>query len=275
MIDYSKNAEIEIPRQIKAEPHREISDLDYALLCLYRDEIFTAENQHICESCRAECKRKLYDHSIGHWFMGRDFGVSTINGKKIRLLFVGKNAIGEDFNDIRASFRCPCYEPGQYLWNEKGSAYWTYTKSIVKCIFGDDSMEYVGFTNLLKCNDGNTLDDATQKMKHYCINELAAIRKELELIQPTHIIFYTGWGYDEYIEGLFAEPPAGREEYVTRKIGRKTMPWWETRARLAGSNQEIKILRSGHPERFLKWSDGTQVGFVDAVSEWLMRSVRE
>ncbi len=289
MLDYAKNKGIEIPEYPKKMPEserRELSSLDKELIRLYRDEIFTPDNQHICKECWAayelknkrkrKNKRELSDHAIGHWFIGREFRDSKINGKKASVLFVGKNAVGNDFekDDIGASFFCPCYGASQGLWNGDYSAYWRYTKAIVEKVFDnvspddDNLMEHIGITNLLKCNDGSVQDDANEEMKRLCINELAVIKEELKIIQPTHIIFYTGWFYDDYIKKLFSDLRTTRK-VDQMPIGNKTMPWWEATVKLKDSDSEIKMLRVGHPERLYKYSDGKLDGFVDVVSDWL------
>ncbi len=285
MKDYAENKGIDIPPYPSKMPEwdrREISSLDEALIRLYSDEIFTEENQHICEECRksyrAERSRELHERAIGHWFIGREFDNSCMkgNGEKARILFVGKNAVGNDFekDDIEASFFCPCYGSSKWLWEKYPSAYWTFTKAIVYEVFGDDSMEHVGFTNLLKCNGGGDKDyrdDATSEMKEFCIEKLAVMRREIELIQPTHMIFYTGWDYDDHIKKLFAEPAPDLDKWEKKKIGKRNRPWCEATVRLEGSDREIKMLRVCHPGAFVKkYSDGDQVGFVNAVSEWIL-----
>lgn len=205
----------------------------------------------ICQSCRNECPSLM--SPVGAWAVGKKF-----DAHKIRLLFVGKNARGEPGEPYHFQSN---FQNSRIYWRTKRRwPYWNYTREITQNIFGDDSMEHIAFTNIVKCNDSMGPDTTSAFTKKCCICELNVIGKEIDIIAPTHIVFYTNWYYDEFIPHIFDKFEIKVNTEIT--VGRKKMPWLEAEGVFHG--KQIKILRTGHPERKNK------ADFISAICNWIL-----
>lgn len=133
----------------------------------------------ICEECH---KKEHLSLPIGCWCVGSDF-----NKTSKRILFVGKNARNNP-GTIEDGFRNPFQYTRESLWN-KSWPYWSYTRAITQRIFGDDSIEHIAFTNIVKSNNSGGKDTTSDFVKSNCILNLKVLQQELKVIHPTHIIF--------------------------------------------------------------------------------------
>ena len=203
----------------------------------------------ICEECH---KKEHLSLPIGCWCVGSDF-----NKTSKRILFVGKNARNNP-GTIEDGFRNPFQYTRESLWN-KSWPYWSYTRAITQRIFGDDSIEHIAFTNIVKCNNSGGKDTTSDFVKSNCILNLKVLQQELKVIHPTHIIFYTSWYYDDYIPNVFDRYNIHYNGF--KDIGKRKMPWQEAISTLG--NQTFHVLRVGHPQ-CKKKSD-----FVYEISKWL------
>lgn len=228
-----------------------LNDCENNLLKLY-EELHFNENP-ICQKCRKE--NPALTRPIGAWLVGNNF-----YRNKDRILFVGKNARGEP-GETYGDFQFTFGDSRDRLWHKKWP-YWSYTRAIAEHLYGNDSIENIAFTNIVKCNDSYGKDTTSWQAKNYCIGELSVIRKEAAVIRPTHIIFYTSWKYDDYIPKIFDTFTTVKSSKIL--IGKKEMPWLEAYGSL--NKQKINILRIGHPER-MKKSD-----YVSAVCEWVRQA---
>lgn len=227
---------------------KNINSKEKCLLELYREIHF--EENPICHKCKKE--GTSLNRPIGAWLIGNEFYTHDT-----RVLFVGKNARGEPGETYR-DFQFTFWDSRERLWN-KSWPYWSYTRAITQKIYGNNSIENIAFTNIVKCNDSYGKDTTSEHTKSCCICELKEIGKEIAIIEPTHIIFYTSWGYDEYIHRIFDEFHIMQDTKIS--IGNKKMPWLEAYGSLNG--KDVKILRIGHPERMKKSE------YVSAVAEWI------
>lgn len=221
------------------------------LLELYQRMDF-GQNE-VCRSCRRECPGLT--RPVGAWAVGKDFYLH-----EIRLLFVGKNARGApggQYQDFQSGFRAS----RDWLW-QKPWPYWRYTRKIAEQIYGDDSIENIAFTNIVKCNDSMGRDTTSLSTKDHCICELNVIGHEIAIIGPTHVVFYTARGYDGHIPHIFDSLEIVKSTEIV--IGRKKMPWLEARGVCGG--RTVSILRTGHPERMKK------TDYVSAICKWVSRA---
>lgn len=207
-----------------------------------------------CETCK-DCHKNIENLSkpISAWCIGKYF-----YDNPQRILFVGKNARNNPGTNESAF--CNAFQEARKLWNTSWS-YWSYTRDITRTIFGDNCIEHIAFTNIVKCNDSPTKDTTSSLVKTNCILNLRVLRNELEIIRPTHIIFYTAKNYDDYIASVFDDykPLDSYDNY--KLIGRRKMPWQRASAVLG--NQSFHVLRVGHPQ--FKKKDS----FVSEISDWI------
>lgn len=210
-------------------------------------------NNAICECCQRAHPNLSRPVSI--WQVGTKY-----ENSKYKLLFVGKNARGNPGRKKGAFLDSTiCAED---LFCHKGWAYWSYTKTICETLYNGDAWEQFAFTNMVKCNSSATLDTTTGLQKQNCIANLGAFRKELEILKPRNVIFYTGREYDAYLNAVFDDVEIRSD--MEQKVGRKKMPWLEFNGRL-GAN-EIRALRVGHPERMKKGE------FTGRLCKWVQSS---
>lgn len=217
------------------------NEFENQIYAVYREKMI-GENP-ICRDCRKNCK-ELFD-PVGIWFVGSDY-------RNSRILFVGKNSRGVDKS-------IPTSEARTILWM-KSWPYWSYTREISARLFNDSSPEHIAFTNVVKCASSATVDTTTRQTMDHCVSQLELLRQEIGILMPKKIVFYTGRGYDRYIENSFDDFRIVKEKTCT--VGKKTMPWKEAIAILNG--QEIKVLITGHPERKKK------ADYVQAILSWLV-----
>ncbi len=123
-------------------------------------------------------------------------------------------------------------------------AYWNYTKEIANSLYDKNAWEQIAFTNMVKCNNSDTIDTTTDSMRDLC---LPILRKEIEILKPMNIVFYTK-GYDAQIEKLFDTISDSITKFV--EIGKKKMSSW-TFDGVIGNNTS-RVIRVGHPERMKK-----------------------
>ena len=206
----------------------------------------------LCQMCKEKCKRNnlnLLPNPTGVWFVGNNY-----SRQKKRVVFVGKTAIGQpggqdSFDGSRT-----------YLWptNHKyNSMFWLYTYRISKIVFHSEEPEDIAMTNLIKCNTGSDKDITNDDIKSYCIQQNQFIKKELKILLPTHIIFYTHRFYDNFLKYVFDN---SNFENV-RAINKFDMPWGEGIGYI-GDNK-MHFLRTRHPQ-------GAKTDFVQHVSDWII-----
>jgi len=223
------------------------------------ETLFNSEDgKKTCGTCRTDSLK--LDGPISIWQVGSEFGNS-----KYKVMFVGKTARGTpgDFiQDGRSVLDATDRGDELYLDPVKKGAYWSYTKEICDRVEGENSWEKIAFSNIVKCNNSNANDTASQEMKKHCIIENKIILKEVEIVDPYTIIFYTGLDYDQSIGEMFADNVINAGDKTERQIGAKLVPWWEFVVNLNG--HDVRCLRTGHPERKKK------TDFVNGVATFIV-----
>lgn len=175
---------------------------------------------------------------ISIWHVGTQYAQS-----KYKVLFIGKAARGSLGQE---NLYCDIVEDGtviaEDLYYSTGWVFWNYTKAIMNKIYGEESAwEQFALTNMIKCNASETADTSTTAAKANCA---LFLKKEVELLQPKHIVFYTNSNYDEAIKIVF--DGIEDSEYVDSPCGNKVLHLWNFIGLLGGN--KIKVIRTGHPE---------------------------
>ena len=206
-------------------------------------EMYTTKGigkNEVCVMCRKN--NKDLSNPLGVWFVGDNY-----ENEKIKLLFIGKNSRGlfEDCEKFDGTVIDATKIARENLWNESW-AYWSYTKEISNLVFGDDTTNHIAITNMVKCNNTDDNDDTTDDMKQNCISKQGIIKNEIEILKPTHIVFYTHTYYDMYIRDIFDQTENITSYNAKKSIGNVEMLWWNFKATI-GDNI-IKVLRVSHPQ---------------------------
>lgn len=217
----------------------------------------------ICKECRADGGKMT--NALGPW-LTCDPSLSAQS-----ILFVGKvargDSMGEEIADQLEDVRCL----GADFIRNSSWPYYSYTREIITSVFGtlEIGLPYVSFTNIVKCNNESTNDTTPWHTKEFCINKNAFIWKEVEVIKPKIIVFYTHTNYDVFIDAFM--PSYARSfkdgEETAIEIGQKTMPWWERTYFDETEKLVLTILRVGHPERKKKED------FTSLVADWIKSKI--
>jgi len=221
-----------------------------------------------CNDCRSRTEGLSGPVSI--WQVGEDF-----KNDPYRLVFIGKTARGtvREPDEVKPELNRDGYidatrEADNWIREER-AAYWNYTAAILQRLFGalDVGWRRIAFTNLVKCNASMGADTTPAAISENCIDKLGVVWHELEVLQPRHVILYTGHDYDEhlarYTAGLDVSDVTDRQHFV--KNGAKKMLWWE-RQYLSKGKLCFRLLRTSHPER--QYKEGFVNNLVRWVKEW-------
>ncbi len=201
--------------------------------------------EHIGQAAQCVACRKItpnLSHPISIWHVGTRYEQSLH-----RILFVGKAARG---SLGQASLYRDTVEDGttvaEDLYNTSGWAFWSYTKAVADALYGEGKgWDQLALTNMVKCNSSETIDTSIETTRRSCA---IFLRREIELLCPKHIVFYTNSGYDEAIQSVF--DTIGNSQYGDYPCGKKMMHCWTFTGIVNGS--QIRVIRAGHPERMNK-----------------------
>jgi hypothetical protein len=248
------------------------------ILSMYK-QLKIGDNE-ICKMCKSnntirglELSNPISIFQVGNNFLNDGY----------KVLFVGKNARGTlydlagkipDIIDSRDAGR-------NYFLCWKRNHFWSYTKSIAQQLAHrspEEAFDSIAITNLVKCNnamymegqnpDGTYRDCTTTAMKNNCLNNLKVFWRELEILSPKHVVFYTHHDYDAYIQdfpGIDSVNEICDKEHV-RANGGKDILWWD-RELYKDGKLVMRVLRTSHPERQNK------EGFVEKIVSWILHKI--
>ncbi len=224
-------------------------------------EISIGKNE-ICNECKKHDSKLNSPVSIYH--VGEEFDKSNDT-----ILFVGKTAVGGDgefsglpFDEDKLFIDATKFGEKSLDGNEHKSPFYSYTKEIIEKYYGsyENGKKYIAFSNMVKCNNGTTEDTTEYQVQEHCVNKLRVIWKEVEILYPKRIIFYTHTTYDYFIEKYFKESNLENIiDFKTSPIG----PQWHGRCTDKNNNIICEFLRLGHPQGKIKDE------FVNVVVRWL------
>jgi hypothetical protein len=218
-----------------------------------------------------------FSKPLSIWFVGPNF-----SNDKYKVMFVGKDARGVPGEPNKDGI-IDCRERGIEFFtlgkvSGKYSAYWANTRDIIMGIYNvsnTDAWKYTAFSNMLKCNSGDK-DNLPESIKDNCIIHNQVIWKEIEILKPKNVIFYTHTYYDKYIDCYrksvldtgtvsFIEDNTAKDFQIA--IGNRQMPWWSMVFSDKESKPIMRLLRIGHPQ--CKKKDA----FIREVSNWITSSI--
>ena len=188
-----------------------------------------------CQNCRNHNPELSLPISI--WQVGDEYYSS-----KYKVLFVGKVARGNP-GEKRGCFM-DATKRADELFETSGWAYWNYTKAIANSLYYENAWEKIAFTNMVKCNNSDTIDTTNDLIRNCC---LPIIKEEIRILNPKNIVFYTK-GYNTLVEKLFDDIMNSKTECVP--IGKKEMCSLTFNGVISNSISRVIIV--GHPERMKK-----------------------
>jgi hypothetical protein len=151
--------------------------------------------------------------------------------------------------------------------------YWSYTRGIAEKLYGTKAIDFIAFTNLIKCtnvgaDDGESTstDKTTYSMSECCVLKLGVIWKEIELIKPRTVVFYTFGLFRKTLERVPVALDGSMKEITSQnhsvQCRNKQLGCWERSCKTAWADS-LRLLVVGHPERMARRE------FVDMLTNWI------
>lgn len=245
-------------------------------------KMYNTEMKEICDSCceydneLSKSEERTGPFSFFH--IGKNMNDFS---KEIRLLFVGKTSWHEKSDEKKFT---PCgkfrdaSEFGKEAFEDKSysSGYWRFIRDITTDL--GIKLDDIAISNLCKCNVFDQKnDDQSQDITPdpYYINCFEIFQNEVELVKPTHLIFFTGKYYDFLIENFQMQDRNCKDQNskddtieVKKENGEtsKIRPYWWHRIYIKSDGNQINVLRTSHPNRkpnglikeIVKWVQSTR-----------------
>jgi hypothetical protein len=236
---------------------------------LFETDLCLLQNP-VCEQCDAQLR-----HPLMPWMVGKLFESSAE-----RILFVGKPHRGTPGTLLASGIIDPTIDPNngvQRYWKAHWP-YWSYTREIAENLYGPQSADFVAFTNLVKCTNVNaddgeskSTDQTTHKMLECCVLKLGVIWKEVSLVKPYTVVFYTYQLHPEMLEDVPIALSGSMRQITSQnhsvQCRNKRLHWWERTCRTSWTDN-FRLLVIGHPERMARRE------FVQLLTNWLRPKTR-
>jgi hypothetical protein len=225
---------------------------------LFEQKLALLQNP-ICQVCNVDSDLK---HPLLPWIVGSKF-----HQTEERVMFVGKPHRGIPGKIRSSGLIDPTDEilGADGLWNIHWP-YWSYTREIAENLYGIDAVEYICFSNLIKCTNTDGSDATTREMAFGCISELKVIWHEIETIECRTVVFYTYSLYPDLLQNIPIALPDSICEITphnhTVPCRNKRLGWWE-RACCTRWCDNLRLLVVGHPERM------GRPEYIQLLTDWL------
>jgi len=223
-----------------------------------------------CEGCKVYCKEhELEIHGPLSFFnVGNEF-----ENDKYKVVFVGKTHWynSEEVKKLKffpdSIFRDCRNDCLEMFKTYSSRSFWGQLRSITKKLYPnfksiEELLQKIAITNLTKCNTSKGFRDTTP----YALTErcIELFEKEIKILNPKHLIFFTGADYDNYLLRLnfgFQNHPLEKTSQTSRReIGNSSPLWWERE--YSDSKRSMKVLRTRHPVIAPR-------GFPDEIVGWV------
>jgi len=253
-----------------------LSPLELHLFELY--DSIPLGTHSVCKECSRSAQPLRLGRPVSLYHAGSQFGC---DGR--RILFAGKNARGDVGADHGRPFLDATAAADEWIgkWDSRAFRswpFWAYMREIVQTCYPDlsfpEAWERVAVTNLVKCNEqensasNSSADGTPYPVAEHCLAKLQVFRRELDALQPTHVVLFTGRAYDRFLgEAMFGpqwRDAPGSGPYAVAGCGGRALPWWEGCV-MRDDGIPCRVLRTGHPQ----WKPKDP--FVKLVSDWLMK----
>jgi hypothetical protein len=219
----------------------------------------------ICQECNKDGE---LDFPLSIYFVGEKFHPSADT-----VLFVGKTAVGGE--GIGAFINDSFYDTTDFGeksldGNAHKSSFYSYTNEIIETYYGsyEEGKKFTALTNLVKCNNGSTKDETTYVIKEHCINHLKVIWREVEILKPKRIIFYTGRDYDDFIDAFIPDNFCSYNDIEDNE----QECWWHRQFVNKDNITVCDILRVYHPD-YMRYVGGqAKENYISKIVDWLQRT---
>jgi hypothetical protein len=218
----------------------------------------------ICQDCR-KVDDLEFPNSI--YYIGEKF-----HSSEDTIFFVGKTAVSEAPSNEKNDLFIDAMEFGEDSLDlrepkSKQRKFYSYTHEIIERYYGDYNAgkQYVALSNLMKCNNGSTKDTTKTGVKVQCLDNLKVIWREVEILKPKRIIFYTGRNYDNFID-RFNPLGSFKSDHIEKN---EKDCWWHKRFYAQDMTIMCDILRVYHPDAFTYIGEQEGEEYITKVVAWL------
>lgn len=212
----------------------------------------------ICRQCEAEIKAPLLP-----WHIGANY-----RDAEDKLVFVGKPHRGRPGNEL-PSGALDARELATKLYFESRWPYWSYTKDILAEVYGDAETGWkrVVLLNAVKCTSTRSSDKTSFQAAASCLSNLKVLPRELSILKPTMVVFYTWHFHKElFVKPFLDKDCTGSSQVTPRKhkvpCKNKMIGWWH-RTFQTNWCGNLPVLIVSHPERKGKTE------YTSLLSEWI------
>jgi len=250
------------------------SKLEETIFNKYRE--IRKRNKKICDECQQKEKILNDGHPVSFFVVGENF-----RKEKYRVMFVGKTVqsgweedepIDRDSGFIDA--RIYGYKLFLPFWGTAGlfPCIKEVCRKLWKINDAEKLWEKIIITNIVKCSISESGDQPSKILHENCILKARFFETEVRITEPTHIIFFTYTGYDDYIGSLrFGYSIKDKNLDYKKKLPEEKgkIIWWH-RQFLDKGKVKIHFLRTYHPGYFKKQQEQEQ--FANEIAKWIKKN---
>jgi uracil-DNA glycosylase len=240
-------------------------------------EKYRSKKKNFCQECRRKHRKQILNEHrpVSFFVVGEDFQ-KTDNHQKI--MFVGKTVQGGwgkrtgDPIDKSGFIDARKYAREQLLVQFWGNSFMQCIKEICRILWKTDNLKLIwrkiAITNLVKCSTSESGDNTPDLLKRNCITKAKFFEEEVKRIKPTHVVLFTGYDYDDYLEEIGFEGTSKdpMELGNTGGIKSNVMRW---DGELEKDGVKIRFLRTCHPSYFNRKNDSLKGCFCEAIAGWI------
>ncbi len=119
----------------------------------------------------------------------------------------------------------------------------------------------IAVTDIVKCSNNSESWRAktVETMKNNCV-EAGFLKAEIEEVEPTHLMFFTGHDYDSQIQDLL-----GYKSEIIDEPEKGIKIWWTMPA---NNKRKMQVLRTYHPHYF-KYHPEQKKVFYQKIAKWI------
>lgn len=208
---------------------------------------------------------------VSFFVIGEDFPK-----QETRIMFVGKTVQSgweSEPKDEASGFLDVRKYAKEWLFLPFWSTYpfWQCIKEICQILWktadAEEIWRRIAITNLVKCSTSPELDTTPDLLKRNCIEIAGFFENEVKIAQPSHIILFTGFDYDEYLKRVSFGYNYRDGEKIRTSVG--SIELWQ-RDFLEADKVKMRFLRTYHPGFFKKQED--KMIFCKCIAEWITKS---
>ncbi len=248
---------------------------------MYKRELIETRMQR-CKGITLNPNQKLLG-PISFWHLGSKFYEKNLP----TIAFVGKTTWMDSEDYSKLTKIGPIYDGSQdinYFFgpNIGRYRYWSAIKKICQEIYSKENgelsfLDNVFITNLVKCNVYEKgVDSRNITGYDHFSNCIDIFEKEIGIVKPSHIIFFTNTYYDDLISRLSFGYRKNEDQYpwtsdksrqiTKRDLKTKDVCWWHRRFFESGK-ADLNFLRTRHPQ-------GAPRELTEEIVKWIKKTIQ-